>query len=160
RDLETVCLKCIQKEPGKRYRSAGELAADLQRFVRGEPIRARPVGVGERAWRWCRRRPAVAGLLAALAVLLLRRLTAVAGLRRLAEERATQLTHERDQAEKTSRAAIQAVDDYFREVGQGELFLVEGAQPPRQKLLEGALKYNLEFLQQRADDPRLQEPVA
>jgi serine/threonine protein kinase len=69
RDLETVVLKATDKEPGRRYATARELADDLQRFLEDRPIKARPVGLIEKGVKWARRRPAVAGLLAAAAVL-------------------------------------------------------------------------------------------
>jgi formylglycine-generating enzyme required for sulfatase activity len=63
RDLETICLKCVSKEPARRYGSAEELSNDLRRYQAGEPIRARPVGAMERTWKWAKRRPALAALL-------------------------------------------------------------------------------------------------
>src|SRR5439155_1519198 len=69
RDLETICAKCLEREPGARYRSAGALAEDLESWLEGRHIVARPVSPAARAWRWTRRNPVVAGMATLLLVL-------------------------------------------------------------------------------------------
>ena len=64
RDIQTICMKCLEKEPNRRYPTAAALAADLRRYLADEPIAARPAGRWERAWKWAKRRPAQAGLIA------------------------------------------------------------------------------------------------
>src|SRR5262249_8629700 len=103
RDLATICLKCLEKDPARRYESAAELAEDLRRFQAGEAIRARPAGAHERLLRWCRREPAVCSM--ALALLL--GLVGVATQWRRAELHLNDALHQRSRAESYLRDARQ-----------------------------------------------------
>jgi WD40 repeat protein/tRNA A-37 threonylcarbamoyl transferase component Bud32 len=104
RDLETVCLKCLQKDPDRRYPSAADLADDLRRFQTGESIRARPVGYTERTWRWCLRNPWVA---ASLAAVLLAWVTGFGLV--LAQWR--EAVRQRDRADGQTRLALEAREE-------------------------------------------------
>jgi tetratricopeptide (TPR) repeat protein len=121
RDLETICLKCLEKPPIRRYATAGELADDLGRYVRREPIHARAVGRVEHAWRWCRRKPVIAGLIAALVLVFTVGLGGVLWNWSLAEQ-ARQETAARADEIKQGLEALQAanilVDDGNNYVGQ------------------------------------------
>ena len=115
RDLETICLKCLEKEPASRYRTAQALADDLRRFENDEPISARPVSAPEKVWRWCRRRPAVAGLLMALTVSLLTGFVAVLWQWGRAESHALAESQQRRRAEVlVERAELDDVDELLR----------------------------------------------
>jgi tetratricopeptide (TPR) repeat protein len=113
RDLETIVLKAIQIEPKRRYQSAAELGADLQRFLEDRPVRARRATVVERCWRWCRRNPTVAALSAtAITLLILIAVTASIGYARtsaaLAGER-----KQRENAEAATDVAVEVLDRIY-----------------------------------------------
>jgi tetratricopeptide (TPR) repeat protein len=105
-DLETICLKCLEKLPAKRYASAGELADELARYLRAEPIHARPVGRVERLARWCRRHPSTAALLGALATVVVLAFAGVSWSYVRAETALGREAAERHRAEQAERQAL------------------------------------------------------
>jgi tetratricopeptide (TPR) repeat protein len=173
RDLETICVKCLHKLPGRRYASAGELERDLGRFLAGQPILARRTPAWERAWMWTRRRPAVASLIAVSALALLA--LAVGGWRykeaeakharqlaAAAQERAEELRREQEntlreneRAQENLRDACRAVNEMLSEVGLEQLRDVPQMEPVRRKLLERALAFYEKFRNQDPTDAEL-----
>ncbi len=110
RDLETICLKCLEKEPSRRYPSARLLADDLQRFLEDRPILARPVSILERAWRWSRRNRQVAALLAAVTVSVITGLAVSIYFAILAESRVESARKNEAIAKQQTQQTIQTIE--------------------------------------------------
>jgi WD40 repeat protein/serine/threonine protein kinase len=124
RDLETVVLKAIARDPAHRYQTPALMTEDLKRFVEDRPVRARRISEAERFWRWCRRNPAVASLLAAVAVLLV----GAAGVAMVA---AVRIAGARDEATRNAQEALQAREDE----GAQRLLAQAREQESRQRLV-------------------------
>jgi serine/threonine-protein kinase len=181
RDLETICLTCLRKEPHKRYTNSGLLAEDLRRFLAREPIQARPTPLWERAAKWSRRRPAVAALIVvsslAAATLMAggwlfarqeakraeeaRQLTELAQRNeKLAVRRRIEAEREHAWAEKNFQQALAAVDVMLTRVGEKRLAHEPRMERLRRDVLEQALHFYQGFLAAAEKDPTVRSETA
>jgi serine/threonine-protein kinase len=181
RDLETICLKCLEKEPGRRYASAEAVADELERWLHGEPIQARRAAVWERVRKWIKRRPALAALAAVSAAALVALLCGAvwhdAQLRAAAarehdlavaadRERSTALSNEakanalRRQAEVHLDRAFNDMGDLVRELDRKEFAEVPGIDRVRQELAASILRHYESYLDEQSPDPEVRHWTA
>lgn len=178
-DLQVICMKCLEKEPAKRYRSARDLADDLNAYLNGETIKARPASAIEKAVKWCRRRPAIAALIAVCFLSLigftfgafayakhqreaadrelsLRQQAESAQVK--AETSAKEARRQADRAEANYSQAREAVRQLTL-VGHQRLKNVPHMEGVRRELLEQALKSHQQFLTINGNEPSQQSEV-
>jgi hypothetical protein len=158
-ELETIVLKAVAKAPEDRYASAGEMAADLRRFLDDQPILARRPSLVERTRKWMRRHPsfvAAAFLVLGFGVIGLATTTALVAREQKRTEAALEQQRLRtEEAEAQFRLARRAADELIQ-VAEDELADKPHLESVRQRLLEAALAYYQEFIEDRSDDPEAQ----
>jgi serine/threonine protein kinase len=161
-ELETIVLKAVGKTPAERYATAQELADDLRRFLEDRPIRARRPTLAEKATKWTRRHKAVVVSAFVALVLSVAGLSAATAFTARAYDRerlkADEADEQREKAEENFRQARRAVDR-FAQIGEEELAGNPFLEEPRRRLLEVALEYYRDFIDQRRDDPSTQKEL-
>ena len=153
RDLETICLKCLEKSPDRRYETAADLAADLTRYLGGEPVLARPLGVWERSLKWIRRRPALAASIALVAVGMV-----VGALGAVWHHRT--ILAERDATHEYFELSREAVDLMLVEVAEEHFADNPQMNEKREEILEAALQFYKRLHAKRLESGSAQIDVA
>ena len=153
RDLNAICMKCLETAPQRRYAAAGDLAADLRRYLAAQPVMAHRTGFVARAMKWARRKPVVAGLSLALFAALVCGFTAVVWEWRAAEGH-------RQKSDENFRLAQQAVRDFHDILFDGNTYDAPAFRPLRLELMRATIKYYEGFLAEKGDVPGLQANLA
>ncbi|MBI3465968.1 MAG: protein kinase [Planctomycetes bacterium] len=156
RDLQTICLKCLQKETVKRYSSAAALADDLRRLLDDQPVLARPAGRVERARRWCRRNPAVAALSAGIATLLVCGSALSISLAVWALAERGREHQARALADQRFAQAEQAVEDYLDGIEKNDRLKEADFLDLRKQLLASAVPFYEDFVKAKPGDAPLE----
>jgi tetratricopeptide (TPR) repeat protein len=160
RDLQTICLACLEKEPRKRYRTALELAADLGRFLRGEPIRARPAGLAGRLVKWARRRPALAALVGVCVLAVTGMIVGAAVYERRLRNSLQETAAERERANANYRQARDTLRQILEDArGHNSEGLPKLRELQRQQQ-EKALAFFRCMAEQQGDNPEVRLDVA
>jgi serine/threonine protein kinase/Flp pilus assembly protein TadD len=174
KDLQLVVEKAIDRNAAHRYQTAGEMAADLERFLNDEPVKARRISLPARCMRWCRRNPVIASLSGTVAALVLIGFLVasvaafwfenLASEREIARNDAIQAKDKADDARRRSdrnaRDALRAMDEIYLQLAEEELSGQTELSPQQQQFLEQALPFYEGFSEQVADDPQAQAAAA
>jgi tetratricopeptide (TPR) repeat protein len=147
-DLTTICLKCLAKQPARRYPSAGALADDLRRFLSGEPILARRANTAERVGKWIKRHPAGTALIGVIVA---------AGMVLMGDLWVSyqRIRHERDTAQKAYEIAYDAVDHLYTKMVEERLIDEPGKDPLREELFKRSQEVYERFIDQHGEDRKL-----
>lgn len=153
RDLETITLKALSKDPARRYNSAAEMAADLQSYIQCKPIRARPASPAERVARWCRRNPAIAFLVGGITATLVMFAIQL-------RQHAIRESEARREVEKWFVTTMGVVNDFVANYGDESLAHVPHKERERRQLLREALQLYQGLLEEKPTNPELQSAFA
>jgi tetratricopeptide (TPR) repeat protein len=160
RDLETICLKCLEKNPARRYATAERLAADLRRYIAGQPIEARPVSIWGRAGKWARRRPAAAALIAVSVLAIASLIGGGAFYNARLRDSLSREAAKTELAEHNLQLAQRSIDELLTSVGVERLAPLPQSERLRRDLLETALGFCQGLLKENAQDPEVRRQTA